>query len=501
MADTPASAATPAAGATPATTEFDAAKWLEEVSTTMKVNYDATARKRGLAALNDFISSALQPGQVVNKDVETNIKMWISAIDQKMTAQMNEILHHEKLQKLEGTWRGLHYLVKQTNTGDHLNLRVLNITKDEIKNDLEKAVEFDMSEMFKKVYEEEYGTLGGNPFGMLLGDYDFDVRRSADVKVLQGLSGVAAAAHAPFVAAVSPKSFGMDRFSELADPRDLATKMVGPEYAMWKSFRESDDSRYVALTCPRVLAREVYGEKFSKVAEFNFEENVDGTDHDKYLWMNSAWAYASRVTDAYDKFGWMARTRGVEGGGKVEGLPVHTFPTDDGHVAMKCPTEIAITDRREQELEKLGFLSLIHCKGRDFAAFMSATSTQKPVKYDRPGATANALLSTKFNQLMCVSRFAHFLKVMVRNRIGSFMERSDMEKWLNRWINNYTLGNPDTASDATKAEKPLAWAEIKVQDVPGQPGSYRAVAHMRPHFQLESLDISLRLVAKQLGQA
>jgi type VI secretion system protein ImpC len=488
------------AAATTTTTEFDPAKWLDQVADKMKVSDDAAARRRGLAALNDFIASAVQPGQVVNKDVETNIKMWIGAIDQKMTAQMNEILHNPVLQKLEGTWRGLQYLVKQTNTGDHLQIRVLNVTKDEIRSDLEKAVEFDMSETFKKVYEEEYGTLGGFPFGMLMTDYDYDIRRSADVKVLQGLAGVAAAAHAPLVGAVSPKSFNMDRFSELSNPRDLATIFTGPDYAAWKSFRESDDSRYVALTCPRVLAREVYGAKFNKVAEFNFEESVDGTDHDKYLWMNAAWAYATRVTDAYDKFGWMARTRGVEGGGKVEGLPVHTFPTDDGHVAMKCPTEIAITDRREQELEKLGFLSLVHCKGRDFAAFMSATSCQKPQKYDRPGATANALLSTKFNQLMCVSRFAHFLKVMVRNRIGSFMERGDMEKWLNRWINNYTLGNPETASEEDKASKPLASAEIKVQDVPGQPGSYRAVAHMRPHFQLESLDISLRMVAKQLGQ-
>ncbi len=487
------------AAAAGATTEFDTAQWLDSALGRMKVTDDAAARQRGVLALNDFIKSAMQPGQVVSKDVETNIKMWISAIDQKMSAQMNEILHNPVLQKLEGTWRGLHYLVKQTNTGDHLKLRVMNVTKDEIKNDLERAVEFDMSETFKKVYEEEYGTLGGSPFGMLMGDYDFDTRRSADVKTLAGISGIAASAHAPFVAAVSPKSFNMDRFAELANPRDLAKIFTGPDYAAWQSFRESEDSRYVALTCPRVLGREVYGERFNKIAEFNFEEAVDGTDPDKYLWMNSAWTYAARITDAYDKYGWMARTRGVEGGGKVEGLPVHTFPTDDGDVAMKCPTEVAITDRREQELEKLGFMSLIHCKGRDFAAFMSATSTQKAKKYDRPGANANAILSTKFNQLMCVSRFAHFLKVMVRNRVGSFMERSDMEVWLNRWINNYTLGNPESASDAAKAEKPLAWAEIKVVDIPGQPGAYRAVAHMRPHFQLESLDISLRMVAKQLG--
>jgi type VI secretion system protein ImpC len=493
------SAAQTAAPAT-TTTEFNSEQWLDAALNRMKVTDDADARKRGVEAIDNFIKASIQPGHVVNKDVETSIKLWISAIDQKMSQQLNEILHNPALQKLEGTWRGLHYLVSQSNTGEQLKIRVFNATKDEIRTDLDRAVEFDMSETFKKVYEEEYGTLGGFPFGMLVGDFEFDARRATDVKLLQGLSGIAAAAHAPFVSAVSPKSFNMDRYSELANPRDLAKIFTGPDYAAWQSFRESEDSRYVALTCPRVLAREVYGERFRPVAEFNFEEDVDGTDHDKYLWMNAAWCYAARVTDAYDKHGWMARTRGVEGGGKVEGLPVHTFPTDDGDVAMKCPTEIAITERREQELEKLGFLSLIHCKGRDFAAFMSATSTQKPKKYDRDGATANAILSTKFNQLMCVSRFAHFLKVMVRNRIGSFMERDDMERWLNRWINNYTLGNPESASEDAKANKPLAWAEIKVMDVPGQPGVYRAIAHMRPHFQLEALDISLRMVAKQLAK-
>jgi len=479
---------------------FSSESWLDDALTRMKVTDDTTAKKHGMDALSSFIQAAMKPGQTVSKDVETSIKMWISAIDQKLTSQMNEILHNPVLQKLESTWRGMQYLVSQTNTGQHLQLRVLNITKDEIKNDLERAVEFDQSELFKKVYEEEYGTLGGFPFGMMVGDYEFDCRRSADVKLLQGISGIAASAHAPFVSSVSLKSFNMERFAELSNPRDLAKIFTGPDYIAWQSFRESEDSRYVALTCPRVLAREVYGEKFRQVREFNFEENVDGTDHDKYLWMNAAWCYATRITDAFDKHGWMARTRGVEGGGKVEGLPVHTFPTDDGDVAMKCPTEIAITERREQELEKLGFLSLIHCKGRDFAAFMSATSTQKPKKYDRDSANANAILSTKFNQLMCVSRFAHFLKVMVRNRIGSFMERDDMEKWLNRWINNYTLGNPETASDETKANKPLAWAQINVVDVPGQPGMYKAVAHLRPHFQLEGLDISLRMVAKQLSK-
>jgi len=489
-----------AGSAATTTTEFDSNQWLDAALGRMKVTDDSAARARGVEALNDFIKASLQSGGTVSKDVETNIKYWISAIDQKMTAQMNEILHNPVLQKLEATWRGLHHLVSKSETGETLKIRVMNITKDELRNDLERAVEFDMSETFKKVYEEEYGTLGGHPFGMLMGDYDFDCRRGPDVKILAGMAGIAASAHAPFVANVSPKSFNMDRFSELSNPRDLAKIFTGPDYAAWQAFRESEDSRYVALTCPRVLAREVYGEKFQPVAEFNFEENVDGVDHDKYLWMNASWCYAARITDAFSKHGWMARTRGVEGGGKVEGLPVHTFPTDDGDVAMKCPTEVAITERREQELEKLGFLSLIHCKGKPYAAFMSATSAQKPKKYDRDNATANAVLGTKFNQLMCVSRFAHFLKVMVRDKVGSFMERAEMETWLNRWINNYVVSNPEGQSDDTKAKYPLAWAEIKVADVPGQPGMYRAVAHMRPHFQLEGLDISLRMVAKQLGK-
>jgi type VI secretion system protein ImpC len=488
-----------AAGAA-TTTEFDGANWLEQATKRMKVNDDPAARQRGLDALSQFIEAAMKPGQTLQKDVETNIKIWINSIDQKLTTQLNEVMHHEAYQKLEGTWRGLHYLVSQSETGDTLKIRVLNATKDEVRKDLENAVEFDQSELFKKVYEEEYGILGGHPFGMLVGDYEFDCKRSTDVRMLANMSGVAAAAHAPFISGVSPKAFNMDRFSELSNPRDLSKIFSSVDYAPWQSFRESEDSRYVALTMPRVLARLPYGAKFEQVSEFNFEEDVDGTEHDKYQWMNSAWCYATRITDCYSKYGWMARSRGVEGGGKVEGLPVHTFPTDDGDVAMKCPTEVAITERRENELSNLGFLPLIHCKNRDFAAFMGAQSCQKPVKYDRDGATANAALSAKINQLMCVSRFAHFLKVMVRNRIGSFMERDDMEKWLNRWINNYTIANPEGQPDDVKARYPLLSAKIEVQDVPGQPGMYRAKAWFRPHFQLEGLDISLRMVAKQLSQ-
>lgn len=441
-----------------------------------------------------FLEHAVQPGQVISKDVETNIKNWIAEIDKKLSLQLNEILHTPEFQKLEGTWRGLHYFVHQSETGTSLKIRVLNISKRELFKDLEKAVEFDQSSLFKKIYEEEYGQLGGQPYGMMVGDYEFD-RSPEDISLLKMVSNVAAAAHAPFVAAANPKLMNMESFQELSAPRDLAKIFDGVEYAAWKSFRESEDSRYVSLTLPHVLARLPYGADFKKVDEFNFEENVTGKDSSKYLWMNAAWAYAARITDAFSKYGWFARTRGVEGGGVVEGLPVHTFPTDDGDVAMKCPTEIAISDRREFELSNLGFMPLLHAKGTDFAVFMGSQSCQKPKTYFDPAANANAELSAKFNLLLCTSRFAHYLKVMARDKIGSFMELKDCTQWLNDWIFNYTV-DPDGASDQTKAERPLSEANIEVRSVKGKPGWFEAVAYLRPHYQMETLSASMRLVAE-----
>lgn len=442
-----------------------------------------------------FLDRVVQPGQVVSKDVEKNIKHWISQIDQRLSAQLNEVIHHPDYQKLEGTWRGLKYLVSNSETGESLKIKVLNVNKKDLLKDLEKASEFDQSALFKKVYEEEYGQLGGQPYGMLVGDYEFG-RTAEDISLLKFTSQVAAASHAPFVAAASPKMFNLDSFTELSQPRDLAKIFDSVEYASWKSFRESEDSRYVSLTMPRVLARLPYGAKSSPVEEFNFEENVDGKDHDKYQWMSSAWAYATRVTDAFAKDGWFMRTRGVEGGGRVDGLPVSTFPTDDGDIAMKTPTEIAISDRREFELSNLGFMPLLHSKNRDFAVFMGSQSTQKPKTYFDPAANANAELSTKTNYLLSISRFAHYLKIMARDKIGSFMEVSDCEKWLNEWINNYVVGNPGSVSDDVKAQRPLAAAEVRVEEVKGKPGFYNAVAYLRPHFQLEALASSMRLVAE-----
>ena len=490
MSTAPESAPQPSAS----TTTSEAPGLLDQIiaSTRPQSSQEADAAKD---YFKQFLDRVVQPGQVVSKDVETNIKHWIASIDDKLSSQLNEVMHAPEFQALEGSWRGLHYLVQQSETGENLKIRVLNASKRELFKDLDRASEFDQSALFKKIYEEEYGQLGGQPYGMLVGDYEFG-RGAEDVALLKMVSNVAAAAHAPFVSAASPKLFNFDKsFAELATPRDLAKIFEGVEYASWKSFRESEDSRYVALTLPHVLGRLPYGKDFAKVDEFNFEEFVDGKDHDKYLWMNAAWAYAARITDAFSKYGWMAHTRGVEGGGKVEGLPVHTFPTDDGDVAMKCPTEIAISDRREFELSNLGFLPLLHSKGRDFAVFMGAQSCQKPKTYFDPAANANAELSAKFNLLLCTSRFAHYLKVMARDKIGSFMELADASKWLNDWINNYTV-NPQGAGDETKAQRPLSEASIEVREVKGKPGWFEAVAYLRPHFQLEAMSTSLRLVAE-----
>jgi type VI secretion system protein ImpC len=481
-----------AAGATAETVE--APDLLQQVIAATRPQSSAEQEK-AKDYFRQFLDHAVKPGQVVSKDVETNIKAWVAEIDKKLSAQMNEILHDPGLQQLESTWRGLHYLVHQSETGENLKIRVLNVKKQELFKDLEKAVEFDQSSLFKKIYEEEYGQLGGQPFSMLVGDYDFG-RSAEDISLLKMISGVAAMAHAPFVANAAPKLFNFDSFTELANPRDLAKIFEAVEYAPWRSFRESEDSRYVALAMPRVLSRLPYGENFKRVTEFNFEEEVDGKEHNNYSWMGAAWAYATRITDAYAQWGWVARTRGVEGGGKVEGLPVHTFPTDDGDVAMKCPTEIAISDRREFELSNLGFLPLLHSKGSDFAVFMGAQSCQKPKTYFDPIANANAELSTKFNLILNTSRFAHYLKVMARDKIGSFMELGECSAWLNSWIQNYVVANPQDVGDAIKARCPLSDAKVEVRAVKGKPGSYEAVAYLKPHYQLETLSTSMRLVAE-----
>jgi type VI secretion system protein ImpC len=375
-----------------------------------------------------------------------------------------------------------------------LKIKVLNCSKRELLKDLQRAPEFDQSALFKKVYEEEYGIYGGSPFGALVGDYEFG-KHPEDIELLEKISNVASAAHAPFATAAAPDLFNLASYTSLDAPRDLAKIFDTTEYAKWKSFRQSEDSRYVAMCLPRTLGRLPYGKDTKPVEAFNYEEHVDGTDHSKYLWMNAAYALATRMTNSFSKYGMCVAMRGVEGGGLVEGLPVHNFYTDEGDVAMKCPTEVPITDRREKELADLGFVPLVHCKGTDYAAFFSVQSAQKPKLYDTDSANANARLSTQIPYMMAVARFAHYLKAMMRDKIGSFMSRVEAEQFLNRWITTYVTPD-DNASPSMKARCPLREARIDVSEMPGKPGCYRAVAFLRPHFQLDELTVSLRLVAE-----
>lgn len=418
----------------------------------------------------------------------------IAQIDELLTGYLNEIMHDERFQRLEASWRGLHYLVSNTETSTTLKLRLLNATKKEVLDDLKRAVEFDQSVQFKQLYEEEYGTFGGHPYSVLVADYEFG-RHPDDFEFLDKMAGVAAAAHAPFIAAASPNLFDMDSFTELGKPRDLAKIFESAELIKWRSFREGEDSRYVALTLPHILMRLPYGPNTSPVEEFDFREDVDGRDHSKYLWGNPAYAMGVRITDAFAKYKWTAAIRGVEGGGIVEGLPTHNFRTDEGDVAVKCPTEIAITDRREKELNDLGFISLVHCKNTDRAAFFGGQTAQKPKVYNTPQATANARVSSQLPYILAASRFAHYIKAIMRDKVGSFMTRDNVEKYLNAWIANYVLLN-DNASQASKASYPLREARVDVYDIPGKPGCYKATVFLRPHFQLEELTASIRLVAE-----
>ena len=460
-----------------------------------------TEPDRAQDLLRTLTEEALKGTVTYDRNVTQTINKAIAAIDAKMSTQLAAIMHAEKFQKLEGSWRGLNYLVMNSETSAQLKLRVLNISKRELYRDLTKAAEFDQSQLFKKIYENEFGTPGGEPYGSLIGDYEFS-NHPEDQELLSNISTVAAAAFAPFIAAADPKLFGFSSFTELPKVRDLERIFESVEYAKWKSFRESEDSRFVTLAMPRVLSRLPYGSATKPVEAFGFEEApLDRTGktlpmpHEHFAWMNAAYVMGARLTDSFAKYGWCTSIRGAEGGGKVDNLPSYTFTSDDGDVDQQCPTEVGITDRREAELSKLGFLSLGHYKNTDYAVFFGAQTTQKPKKYDRPEATANAAISARLPYIMASSRFAHYLKVMARDKVGSFMEAENCEAWLNRWINNYVNTN-DTAGPEMKARFPLREARVSVREVPGAPGSYNAVAHLRPWLQMEELTTSLRMVAR-----
>jgi type VI secretion system protein ImpC len=460
-----------------------------------KLIRDDSQRPYALALLSEYAIQVLDEGMTVNKHTAvTGIKQRIAEIDKMVSDQLNAIMHAPQFQKLEAAWRGLHYLVQNTETGTMLKLRLLNVTKKELLSDLEKATEFDQSALFKKVYEEEYGTFGGNPYSVLVGDYEFG-RSPQDIKMLEEISHVAAAAHAPFLTSASPALFDWDDFTQMSVPRDLAKQFESTELIKWRSFRDSEDSRYVALTLPHVLLRLPYGPKTVPVEEFDFTEDVDGKDHSKYLWGSSAYALAQRITDAFAKYKWCAAIRGVEGGGLIEGLPVHVFQTDDGDLGMKTPTEVSITDRRENELNNLGFIAICHRKNSDQAAFFGGQTTNKPKLYNTNEANANARISAMLPYVLAASRFAHYIKVIMRDKIGSFMTKENVATYLNTWISGYVLLSDD-APQSVKAAYPLREARVDVVDVPGKPGSYNAVVFLKPHFQLDELTVSIRLVAE-----
>jgi len=455
------------------------------------------AREEVEQAVKTLAQQALAKSTLIGNDVVESVNAMIAEIDKKLSQQINAIIHNPDFQALEGAWRGLHHLVNNTETDEMLKIKVMNISKKDLHKTLRKfkGTNWDQSPIFKRLYEEEFGQLGGEPYGSLVGDYFFD-HSAPDVELLGEMSKIAAAIHAPFIAGSGPALLGMESWQELSNPRDLTKIFTTPDYAAWRSLRESEDARYLGLAMPRFLARQPYGAKTNPVEEFDFEEDTSGADSGKYAWANAAYAMAVNINRSFKMYGWCSRIRGIESGGSVEGLPTHTFPTDDGGVDMKCPTEIAISDRREAELAKNGFMPLIHKKNTDFAAFIGAQSLQKPAAYDDPDATANANLAARLPYLFATCRFAHYLKCIVRDKIGSFKERDDMQNWLQGWITQYVDGDPKHSSEEVKARKPLAAAEVVVEEVEGNPGYYTSKFFLRPHYQLEGLTVSLRLTSK-----
>ena len=481
------------APAAPATAEQGGL--LDQIIEQSRVARSDAERDRARDIIAELAAQVLEGEVVVSENLAASLDARVAELDRMISEQLSEVMHNPAFQQLESAWTGLRYLCRQTSTGTQLKIKLLNANRKELIKDFKAAIDFDQSALFKKIYEEEFGTFGGSPFGTLIGQFEF-TRQPEDMYFLEQMSHVAAAAHAPFISAASPELFGLETFTDLGKPRDLSKVFDTVEYAKWKSFREGEDSRYVGLAMPRFLGRLPYNPVDGITTEgFNFVENVDGTDHSRYLWCNAAFAFGSRLTNAFESYGWCAAIRGVEGGGLVEDLPTHTFRTDDGEIALKCPTEVSITDRREKELSDLGFMPLVHCKNTDYAAFFGAQSTQKPKKYDTDSANANASLSAQLQYMFAVCRIAHYMKAMMRDKIGSFASAANVQTYIQRWIDQYVTAD-DSASQETKAQYPLREASVEVSEVPGRPGVYRAVSFIRPHFQLDELSVSLRLVAE-----
>ena len=465
-----------------------------------KPNTDSK-RARIEEAVQTLAQQALADSQIIGEDVFATVDAIRAAIDAKLTEQINKIIHHPEFQAIESAWRGLWYMVGNSATGTDLKIRVMNISKDETRKSLRqyRGAGWDQSPLFKKIYESEFGVLGGQPYGAFVCDYYFD-HTGPDVEMMKGLTQIGAAAHTPFIAAAAPSILGMESWQELSNPRDIAKQFEATDYRNWNSFRASTDSRYLALTMPRFLGRPTYGANGEPVEEFAFEEETGG-DHDKHLWVNAAYALGTRITEAFKTYGWCTRIRGVESGGTVEGLPTAMFPTDDGSMDAKCPTEIAISDRREGELSKAGFMSLLHRKNTDQATFVGGQTVHAPARYDDSEATANANLSARLPYIFAASRFAHYLKCIVRDWVGSTREEAQLQKDLQSWIMQYVDGQPEVSSEEVKARRPLKDATIEVIPDEDNPGFYKGVFRLVPHYQFEGMDVALSMVSKLRGAA
>jgi type VI secretion system protein ImpC len=448
-------------------------------------------------AVQTLAQQALADAQIIGDDVFTTVDAMKAAIDRKLTEQINLVLHHPDFQKLESAWRGLWYLVGNTSTGKDLKIRVLNISKDETRRMLRqfRDAAWDQSPLFKKVYEAEFGQLGGQPFGAFVCDYSFN-HTAPDIEIMKGLSKIGAAAHCPFLAAADSQLLGMESWQELSNPRDLAKQFDATEYMAWRAFRDTNDSRYMALTLPRFLGRNLYGANSEPVEEFGFEEDNGGGAHNNYLWLNASYALGVRITEAFKTYGWCTRIRGVESGGTVEDLPTAMFPTDDGSLDAKCPTEIAISDRREAELSKAGLMALIHRKNTNQATFIGAQTLHAPKAYEDPAATASANLSARLPYIFASCRFAHYLKCMVRDWVGSTREAPQLGADLQSWVMQYVDAQPDFSSEEIKARKPLKAASVQVIPDEENPGYYRGIFRFVPHYQLEGMDVSLSMVSR-----
>jgi type VI secretion system protein ImpD len=435
--------------------------------------------------------------QLDRGEISRHLNRLVGMIDEVINSQLNEILHHSRFQRLEAAWRGLNRLVTRVENEDtdEVKIKFLDVTWRELGRDFERSVDFDQSQLFIKIYEREFGTPGGQPFGILLGDYEISPQ-STDVAVLQAISGVAAAAFCPFIASASPSMFGLDGFTDLQGSPDLARGFQLKEFLKWRAFRDTEDSKFVGLVLPRVLMRLPYVDEIQRADGFRFQEDVTQPGGDGFLWGNAAYAFGEVVVRAFAQSGWLARIRGVEqdvdAGGIVNDLPVHCFATDSTGIAPKCSTDVIVTDAQERDLSQFGFIPL--CQGHDteYSAFYSCESTQKSKKYSTAEATRNARITSMMHYTLCASRFAHYLKVLARDKIGGGTEASECERILHEWITQYVTPDAD-ASPEVKARRPLREAQVQVRPHPAQPGSYQCSFHLWPHFELDDLVAAVRL--------